>query len=112
MTADPTLLSVPCSLSNLLTLLHCRAHKAEDKHVLICNSQQTLSSTASQRHLGKLVHHLRCCTHAVQADLGVIAKKELSVHNYLQKIVLASSIPGCHHACIAVCSCVIASVNL
>jgi len=87
MTADPNLLSVPSSLPNLLTMLDCCADKAENNHVLIGNSQQTLSSTASQR---KLVHHLHCtsgktCTNAVPADLGIITKKELAVHNYLQK---------------------------
>ena len=114
MTADPNLLSVPSSLQNLLTMLD--SHKAENIHVLIGDSQQTLSSTASQR-LGKPLHHLHCtsgetCTNAVQADLEMIARKELAVHNYLQKNAQASSIAGCHNACKAVCSCVIASVNL
>ncbi len=82
-TADPILLSVPSAVPDLHTILHCCADKAEDEHAFNCDSQETLSSTTSQRHLGKLIHHLHCCTHAVQADLGVIAKKELSVHNYL-----------------------------
>ena len=98
-------------------MLDCCADKAENKHVLIGNSQQKMSSTASQRHLKKSVHHLHCtsgetCTNAVEADLGMIAKQELFVYSYLQKSVLASSIAGCHNACKAVCSCVIASVNL